>query len=317
MDTLNQTEALLHALREARTKDIERQIRQVAARAEHEAKRDEARKQRQRDFMHAIGTDLGKLDSAAKHDDSAQEEELKAFTDQFRPQYLDRHSKRAAEVRSAALRSQVLSESGHTVLPAFASSIFTTDLKAYTGTGTLQPFDGEINNGWVFPDDPTNIKIKDTRHYPNALCWDNRQTPFPEFLVDFTFVPATTATYEMTAILAFHGFYVLRVDDSWWNCRAASVKLTTQMNVHQYSDYGWQDTTLIDIEKQNTNEVTSYDRTQFFSYTAALRAGDPVVVTVKGSVQASAHGAGAYAELNFYDGVANYIQPLFVSVIQV
>jgi len=33
---------------------------------------------------------------------------------------------------------------------------------------------------------------------------------------------------------------------------------------------------------------------------------------VKGVVEAYAHGAGAYAELNFLDGTANYIQPLFL-----
>ena len=71
------------------------------------------------------------------------------------------------------------------------------------------------------------------------------------------------------------------------------------------------------MEKQNTEEVTSYDRTQFMDYTTGLRGGDPVVVTVKGVVEASAHGGGAYAELNFMDGTANYIWPLFLSVQQV
>jgi hypothetical protein len=35
----------------------------------------------------------------------------------------------------------------------------------------------------------------------------------------------------MTAVLAFHGFYVPRCDDSWWNCRDAGVRLTVQTNV--------------------------------------------------------------------------------------
>jgi hypothetical protein len=39
-----------------------------------------------------------------------------------------------------------------------------------------------------------------------------------------------------------------------------------------------------------------------------------VIVTAKGVVQATPHGGGAYAELNFADGPANYIYPLFVSV---
>ena len=167
------------------------------------------------------------------------------------------------------------------------------------------------------PDDPALIRIKDTRHNNNALCWDNRLDPYPEFAAHFTFVPGTTATYEMTAVISFHGFYILRSDDSWWNCRAASVNLTVEMTVHQYSDLAWQTTTLLDIEKDNTNEVTSYDATKFLDYTTGLRAGDPVIVTVKGTVKASGHGGSTYAELNFADGTANFIQPLFCSVQQV
>jgi hypothetical protein len=45
--------------------------------------------------------------------------------------------------------------------------------------------------------------------------------------------------------------------------------------------------------------------------------GDPVVVTVRGVVEAYAHGAGAYAELNFSAGTANYIQSVFLSVQEV
>ena len=37
---------------------------------------------------------------------------------------------------------------------------------------------------------------------------------------------------------------------------------------------------LLNVEKQNAQEVDSFDRTLFLAYTAALRAGDPVVVAV-------------------------------------
>ena len=57
--------------------------------------------------------------------------------------------------------------------------------------------------------------------------------------------------------------------------------------------------------------------THFFDYTTVLKAGDPVVVTVKGALDASAHGGGAYAELNFQAGTANYVEPLLLSVQQV
>ena len=144
------------------------------------------------------------------------------------------------------------------------------------------------------------------------------ESPPPEFNVHFAFTPATTANYEMTAVLAFHGFYVLRSDDSWYNCRSAQVQLKARMNVRQYVDFAWKDfPLLIDREESNAEEVTNYDRTGFFDYTTVLKGGDPVVVTFKGIVDAFARGGGAYAELNFEAGTANYIEPLLLSVNQV
>ena len=310
---------LVRELTETRFKNFETDLMRGKAQAEHDTKTLEQREKQRRAFMQAIGTDLHKFEAAIKADDEKQEAALDAFLRAARGKVANRRSASAAEAaRAAAIRSAVLAESGHMTLPPYTATVFAPDKSALKDVAGLTDWtNGAINSGWVFPDDPSQIHIKDTRHYPNALCWDNRWDPPPEFAVHFTFVPATTTTYEMTAILAFHGFYVLRCDDSWWNCRDASVKLDVQMNVHQYTDDGWKDFPLLYVENSNVEEVVSYDRTHFLDYTVGLRAGDPVVVTVKGTVLASAHGGGAYAELNFEAGTANYIQPLFLSVLQV
>jgi hypothetical protein len=305
-------------MHEARIKEFEQNLLRHEALTDRDAKLQTDRVKQRRDFMASIGIDLTKFDAAAKEEHRMQEASLKEFLKEFRPELVERHPADAAAARETAIRNEVLAETGHMVLPVFASSILTPDKGLFADIGGLEWIDGPINSGWVWPDDPSKILIKDYRHYPNALCWDNRAThPTPEFNVYFGFVPGTTATYEMTAVLAFHGFYVLRCDDSWWNCRDSEVRLTVQMDAHQYTSNGWQNWTLLDVEKDNVDEVESYERTHFLDYTAALRAGDPVVVTVKGQVYASAHGGGAYAELNFADGTANYIQPLFLSVQQV
>jgi len=307
----------VRALSEARFKEYEREMLRQKAFAERANRLNENREKRRREFLSSIGTDLKKLDQAVEQDNKSEEAALQSFLKEFRGEVANRRPSRATDAKDAAIQTQVLSEGGHLVLPVFASSIFASDIGQFKDISGLDWTNGEINSGWVFPDDPSLIRIKDTRHYPNALCWDNRWDSPPEFAVHFTFVPATTATYEMTAILAFHGFYVLRSDDSWWNCRDAEVILDVKINVHQYVNTSWKDFPLLDVESQNIDTVTSYDRTHFMDYTAGLRAGDPVVVTVQGTVKATAHGAGAYAELNFADGTANYIQPLFLSVLQV
>lgn len=282
------------------------------AMAEREAKLQDGRDKRRRDFMAAIGTDLHKLDAASQAENNAQEAELASLLGQSRPKLVNRTAG-LPETDTAALRKG-FGETGHTILEAASTALFLPQKALLNELYDPLWTPGAIDSGWVLPEDPSDIHIKDTRHYPNALCWDNRQDPYPEFSILFTFVPATTATYQLTAVVAFNGFYILRSDDSWWNCRYASVKLTVDMRVHQYGDMPWQETVLLDVGASNADETISYDLTKFFDYSAALRGGDPVVVTVKGTVEASAHGAGAYAELNFSDGNANHIRPLFLSV---
>jgi hypothetical protein len=302
---------------EARFKDFGQELVRRKSMAQRDATVKQEREKRRRDFMASIGTDLKKFDAGIEGESRTQEAALAAFLKESRSKSAERLAQGAAVSKDAAIRSEVLAASGQMVLPVYASSIFAADKSLVADVGSLEWIDGPINSGWVFVDDPTKIHRKDWQHYPNAMCYDNRQDLPPEFTAHFTFVPASTATYEMTAVVAFHGFYLLRCEDSWWNCRDSGVRLKAQVYVNQYIDTAWHDFSLLDVEKDNADEVTSYDRTHFLDCTTGLRAGDPVVVTVHGVVEAYAHGAGAYAELNFSDGTANYIQPLFVSVQQV
>jgi hypothetical protein len=310
-------ERQLRELHEARFKEFEEELLRYKALHERAAKYEPAREKRRREFLQSIGVDLRKLDSEREKDQEAQEKELEAFLDEFRPAAVSRRSKQAADARAAALQSAALAEAGHLVLPAFASTLVSpnkADLKDITG----EAGSGAIDSGWVFPDEPGKIRIKTSGHVA-AWCFQAvAGAPDPHFSVHFAFVPATTATYEMTAVLAFHGFYVLRSDDSWYNCRHAEVKLSVQMNVHQYVDFGWTGfPALIDRSESNIEAVVNYDRTHFFDHTTALKAGDPVIVTVDGTLRAFARGGGTFAELNFEAGTANYIEPLLLSVRQV
>jgi hypothetical protein len=314
MTGLDALDRQFRELTTAHFKEFEADLLRQKKRHEHAAKFEKARDKARREFLQSSGVDVSSLDRNLAKDVRTQAKERQEFLDEARPAVLSRPSHRAADTRSAAGRSAVLAEAGHLVLPPFGSSIF--------GSGPIvaappwTPGSGEIDSGWIFPDDPSNIRIAQSSQNDVACFVAVGGKPDPQFSVSFAFVPATTASYGMTAILAFHGFYVLRSDDSWWNCRHAEVKLTARMNVNQYVDIGWQDfPALVDRNESNDEEVTTYDRTKFFDYTpVVLKAGDPVVVTVNGTVHAFARGSGAFAELNFNDGTANYIQPLFLSV---
>lgn len=175
--------------------------------------------------------------------------------------------------------------------------------------------DGEIGSGWIFPSNPGQLNVKDQSTGHGTGWGATAGPPPPQYNVYFTFVPARIASYSLTAVFAFHGFYVLKADDGFFTHKYAQVRLDIAMDVNQFVDIGWKSfPSPINRDESNVNEVKTYDLTHFFDYTTVLKEGDPVVVTVRLTLDALASGSGSYAEINFDTGVSNYIEPLFLSV---
>jgi hypothetical protein len=305
---------LVRGLSAHRFKEFEAGLLREKAQFDRAAKFEKRRENARRELLQSSGVNLANLDRARAKELRSQTKELREFIDEFKPAAVARAGKGAGDAKEAAVRSATFAEGAHLVLPPFASSIFVAD-KAVVANDPGESGSGAINSGWIFPDDPSKIRMM-TSGQADVWCFQAvAGSADPEFAVHFGFVPASTATYEMTSVLAFHGFFILRSDDGYFSCKHAEVKLSVQMNVHQYVDIGWKSfPVLIDRNEGNVEEVTTYDRTQFLDYTTVLKAGDPVVVTVKGKLHAFARGSGAYAELNFQAGTANYIEPLLLSV---
>jgi hypothetical protein len=178
--------ARVRQLTESRFKEFEQQLLRGKAEAERNAAFQKKRIKRRREFLSSIGTDLKKFDAALVQESRELEGELKAFLEEYRPKSVSRPSAAADAARDAAIRSAVLGETGHMVLPAFASSIFTPDrVKGEVAIGPdWNP--GAIDSGWVFQDPPQIIPIKDS-YQDISLCWSNRYTPPPVYSTYFTF----------------------------------------------------------------------------------------------------------------------------------
>jgi len=310
-------DARILELHTQRFKAYEVEVVRKAKLKERAQKNENARNSRRAAFLKRLGIDAKLMDAEEKSDFEYEGKALDAFLKEFRPAMAGRKSMRAMDAKWAAVRNAALGEANHMVLNPYAADIYSTSADTFDAN-TGESGVGAINSGWIFPDDPSHIRVKDGGHVGAACFEAYAGGPDPAFSVHFGFVPAATASYEMTAVLAFHGFYVLRSNDSWWNCRHAHARLNVSMNVNQYVDHGWHNfPPLIDRSEQNIEEIVNYDQTKFFDYTAVLRAGDPVVVTVRGELDALGVGGNTYAELNFEAGTANYIWPLFLSVNQV
>jgi hypothetical protein len=263
-----------------------------------------ARHKREQEVLRKIGLDLEQLDPE-QHDAGT---ELGGYLEDARVSVVSRPSAQARDTKAHALLAELNAQAGHLTLPPYASTLFGANASVFEGVDG----EGEITNGWVSPSSSTRIKFE--THFSGTGLGPVEGTP-PQFCVYFSFTPAKTASYSMLAVLAFHGFYILRSDDGIFTSKWAKVFLNAEMNVRQYVDVGLKSfPALIAEERDNADAVFTYDRTQFFDYTTVLKEGDPVTVTVTVLPRAAAAGNGSYAELNFKAGTANYIEPLFLSV---
>ena len=294
----NPTEHLIDQLASSRAKQYAEEIKRFHAQLAKEKKRAQASEKKQLQLLDSIGIKKNVLDREQRGD----ARELEAFLEEARAAMAGRQSSRGSDGKYRAEFTAQLAD-GIRVLPPYG---------AFT---PLDPPSGEITSGWVFTDaSPIKMKDSDTGSGTGLGLWATAKAYTPYDVV-FTFVPAVTTSYEMTAVLAFHGFYVLRSNDGFFTSKHAYVDLRVSMTVHQYVDFQWKQFPYpISRDEQNINEFDNFDHTFFFDYTAPLRAGDPVVVTARIEIVAGASGSGSYAEINFADGTANYIDPLFLSV---
>lgn len=290
----------LHDLAVKEYDDALHQLKAQNARLEKIAK---VREEQRRDFLRSIGANIDQLEKDLNKDT----DELKAFLEEARPSLISRASGRVRETRENAFLAATASEAGQLILRPYAASVMAPE------ADMIADIKGERGNPWVFPSNPGQINSQRTSTGSGWGCWAVGTRP-TEYNVYFYFIPEETASYSLTAIFAFHGFYILRSEDGIFSCKTAYVTLDAQMNAYQYAYLGWKTFPLIDRHEDNVSEFTSYDRTNFFDYTAFLKAGDPVFVVAKVRLECLAKGSGSYAELNFDTGTANYIEPLFLSV---
>jgi hypothetical protein len=303
MEMVNEVERQFRALHEDSVQEYEDEVKRWKDGLDEQSKRDQADEEEIRDSLKKSGTDLTLLDRRAKR----AEDELNTYLDSTRPALINRASDRVADFKQRGLESSLMAESCQTQISPYAVSQMAPD-RSY-----LEGIEGESGNPWIFPSNPGQINIWDNTKGSGWGCWATAYPPPPITTVWFTFVPDHTARWELSPIFVFHGFYIMRANDGVLTCKFSEVNLEAKVDIFQYFWKGAKTYKLIDTRKSNVNHVKFYDRTEWLWDTTILRAGDRVWVKVGVSVQALASGGGSYAEINFSNGTANYIEPLLMT----
>lgn len=124
----------------------------------------------------------------------------------------------------------------------------------------------------------------------------------------FWFKPGQNRHYSVVPKYRYRGFYIVKADDEWYNCKQARVKVTQWVNVKQHGNWkGWTNKTVNDVSGGNidVNRRFDDDRHMYSSY--LLGEGDWAFIRCVIGLYARAQGGGSYAKNDFSTGSANYL----------
>lgn len=166
--------------------------------------------------------------------------------------------------------------------------------------------------------DPGRIDISLKRQgSTDGWCGAARPAVFPKTVVVwFPFLADETTTWNLAALINFHGFWTLTLYPHM--CKFCEVKLDVTMDVYQYFWNGTKRFSLINKRRDGLSSRYTwnefYDQPHRFEYDVQLKADNAwwVFVRIEISLWVDVYGYNSYGELNFESGDGNYIYPIMV-----
>jgi hypothetical protein len=122
----------------------------------------------------------------------------------------------------------------------------------------------------------------------------------------FTFIAPANRYYGHTIWVPYHGFYIIRADDGFWDSKYASARIDLSAVGYQYNYKGTSTTNIFSMGNDNINVNDRIDgwRTMYY---ADLLGADRAYLRVSSTYHVYARGGGSASQLNFSDGNANYM----------
>jgi hypothetical protein len=122
----------------------------------------------------------------------------------------------------------------------------------------------------------------------------------------FTYIAPANRYYGHTIWVPYHGFYIIRADDGFWDSKYASARIDLSAVGYQYNYKGTGTTNVFSMGNDNIDVNDRFDgwRTMYY---ADLLGADRAYLRVSSTYHVYARGGGSAAQLNFSDGNANYM----------
>lgn len=121
----------------------------------------------------------------------------------------------------------------------------------------------------------------------------------------FWFKPPTSRFYSIRPHFQFRGYYIVKANDKWYNCKSARVIVSAQTNCYQYNWKGWNSVDVLNVGGQNLNINRRFDDDRHTYNSYLLAGGDWAYVRARIKLRAYAQGGGSYAKNDYSTGSAN------------
>lgn len=118
----------------------------------------------------------------------------------------------------------------------------------------------------------------------------------------YRFIPSRTKWYGAVPRIAYSGFYIVKANDKWYNCKYAKAKIDIGVNVHQYNWKDWSWWNVLNVADDNISVNRRFDTSRRVNYPVLLRAKDRAWIRVRTCLYVYAKGGGSYSKLDFSAG---------------
>jgi hypothetical protein len=130
----------------------------------------------------------------------------------------------------------------------------------------------------------------------------------------FWFKPSRSRFYSIRPYFQFRGYYIVKANDKWYNCKSARVTVSAQTNCYQYNWKGWNSVDVLNVGGSNINRNHRFDDNRYTYNSYLLGGGDWAYIRARVRLYAYAKGSGSYAKNDYSTGAANKLCVPFVYV---
>ena len=293
---LAEMEGEFREFRKSKLDEYESDLERAKADFRIQEKERDKLEQERRASLSELGVDTDKLDAKEKEE----EKRLEKFLRKVRPQFVDREPEFDVRLREQALRAAFFSRFGWSQAHLLGADRLAPNIESLEGV------EGEVSNPSVWLYDATKLDVSAVETGKGSGC--GRYLDFVNRINwYYSWVPPETGHYSILAAQEYHGFYMLQANWTWYSCKGAAVRADAMLQLHQYFDRKKRKETVIDKVDTNIYKTGFLDGSIVWSFSEYLKGEDEVRISVMFDVDADARGSGSYAEINFEDGKANYV----------